>query len=156
MRPVLGAKALIPNPALAPLAFLIGEWRTSGTHPLLPDVPLEGLTSFAWHGGGAFLEIRSQVDEPHIPDGLAYIGSDDRSGAFTMIYFDEREISRIYAVEVDAAERRLTWSRDDPHLAQSMTVSAQPDGTLISSGRMSQDRGPWTDDLSQVFRPLQT
>jgi hypothetical protein len=26
----IGARALIPNPALAPLAFLIGEWRTTG------------------------------------------------------------------------------------------------------------------------------
>jgi hypothetical protein len=150
MPPLVGAEAQIPNPALAPLAFLVGEWRTSGTHPLLPDVQLEGTTSFAWHEGGAFLAMRSHVDEPRFPDGLAFFGSDDRAGSFIMIYFDEREISRIYAVEI--GDRRITWSRDDPQLAQSVTVTAQPDGTLVSEGRMSQDGGPWGADLSQVFR----
>lgn len=150
MRPVIGAQALIPNPTLAPLEFLIGEWMTSGTHPMLPGAPLIGVTSFAWHESGAFLAMRSQVDEPRIPDGIALFGSDDRAGAFTMIYFDEREISRIYSVEI--AEGRITWSRDDPQLAQSVTVSAQPDGTLVSEGRMSQDGGPWGPDLSQRFR----
>jgi hypothetical protein len=83
-------------------------------------------------------------------DGL--VGSDDRAGTLEMIYMDERQVSRIYAVE--AGERTVTWSRDDDRLAQSMTVTAQPDGTLVSVGRMSQDRGEWTRDLSQVFRPL--
>jgi PhnB protein len=63
-----------------------------------------------------------------------------------MIYMDERQVSRIYAVE--AGERTVTWSRGDDHLAQSMTVTAQPDGTLVSVSRMSQDRGEWTRDLS--------
>lgn len=69
-----------------------------------------------------------------------------------MVYADEREISRLYAVEV--GDGMVTWSRDDDHLAQSTTVTAQPDGTLVSEGRMSQDRGPWGVDLSQVFTPL--
>jgi hypothetical protein len=85
---------------------------------MLPGVELQGITTFAWADGGAFLVMRSQVDEPRFPDGVAYIGS------------------------------------DDDRLAQAMTVTAQSDGTLIGEGRMSQDRGPWGADLSQIFRPL--
>jgi hypothetical protein len=102
----IGARALIPNPALAPLAFLIGEWRTTGTHPMLPGAELVGMTSFAWAEGGAFLVMRSQVDEPRFPDGVAYVGSDDSAGTLEMIYMDERQVSRICAVE--AGERTVT------------------------------------------------
>lgn len=149
MTPDIGAKALIPNPRLAPLAFLLGEWTTIGSHPMLPGPPLEGQTTFAWSDGGAFMVMHSHVDHPQVPDGVAYLGSDDRAGTFTMIYFDEREVSRIYEVEV--GEGSVTWSRDDPELAQSMTLTAQPGGTIASRGRMSQNGGKWRDDLSQTF-----
>src|SRR4051794_37485963 len=92
---VIGAEALIPNPALKPLEFLIGEWSTTGSHPMVPGKVLRGRTCFAWHEGGAFLIMRSQVDEPRFPSGLAIIGSDNVAGTFAMIYFDERGISRL-------------------------------------------------------------
>lgn len=148
---LIGAKARIPNPALRPLEFLIGEWRTTGTHPLVPGKALPGRTSFAWDEGGAFLVIRSQVEEPEFPDGLAMIGSDDVAGAFAMIYFDERGVSRLYQVTV--GERTVTWRRDDPAFSQTMTITAgDDDGTLTGKGRMSRDGGAWEDDLSQMFR----
>ena len=146
----IGAAARIPNPALKPLAFLIGDWRTTGTHPLVPGETLCGRTSFAWHEGGAFLIVHSQVDEPRFPSGVAIIGSDNVAGTFAMTYFDARGISRLYQVEV--GERTVTWRRDDPALSQSMTIAAGDDGdTLVATGRMSQDGGPWGDDLSQTF-----
>ena len=67
-----------------------------------------------------------------------------------MTYFDERGVSRLYLVEV--GERTVTWRRDDPALAQSMTITAGDDGgTLTGKGRMSQHGGDWGDDLSQTF-----
>jgi hypothetical protein len=148
----IGAKALIPNPALAPLAFLIGEWRTAGTHPMMPGETLTGRTSVAWHEGGAFLIMRSQVDAPKFPDGVAIVGSDDAAGALTLLWFDERGTSRHYQVEI--GDRSLAWRRDDPDFAQSVTIAAEGDDRLVSKGRMSQKGGPWTDDLSQVFERL--
>jgi hypothetical protein len=146
----IGAKALVPNPALAPLAFLVGEWRTAGSHPQVPGKTLYGRTSFAWHEGGAFLIMRSEVDEPQFPNGVAIIGSDDVAGTFAMIWFDERGISRLY--EMTVGDRTLTWRRDDPEFSQSTTITAADGGdTLVSKGRMSQKGGAWSDDLSQVF-----
>ncbi|MEH0108490.1 hypothetical protein V6N00_02010 [Tersicoccus sp. MR15.9] len=154
--PEIGPRARIPNPALAPLAFLVGEWRTTGTHPALAGRTVDGRASFTWHEGGAFLLVRTHVDEPGFPDGLALIGSDNGRTTdhprLVMVYVDEREVSRIYDVSV--GEAAVTWSRDDPTIAQSVTVRAEPDGTLVSTGRISEHGGPWGDDLSQVFHRL--
>ena len=70
-------EASIPNPALKPFSVLIGNWKTTGTHPLVPDTILHGRTSFEWLENGAFLMMRSEIDEPRFPSGIAIIGSDD-------------------------------------------------------------------------------
>ena len=95
--------------------------------------------------------MRSQVDAPKFPDGIAIIGSDDAAGTFAMIYFDERGTSRL--MDVTVGERTLTWRHDNPKFAQTMTITA--DGArLVSKGRMSQNGGPWTDDLSQIYERI--
>ena len=43
--------------------------------------------------------MRSEIDEPEIPSAVAVIGSEDAAGTFTMVYFDERDVSRRYTVE---------------------------------------------------------
>jgi len=144
----IAAKAHSHNPALDPLAFLIGEWRTTGKHPEVPNKTLCGRTSFAWHEGGAFLIMRQEIDEPQFPDGVAIIGSDD-SGKFSMTYFDERGVSRVFALTVDG--RTVTWRRNDPKFSQTASITASDRDTLESQGRMSKDGGPWSDDLSQLF-----
>lgn len=145
-----GVRALVPNPALKPLRFLIGEWRTSGTHPQMPGEALSGRTVFAWHEGGAFRIMRSEIDRPEFPDGVAIIGSDDGAGRFAMTYFDERGVSRLFDVSV--GNRSLSWRRDDPVLSQSMTIAADESGErLVGTGRMSEKGGGWVDDLSLVY-----
>jgi hypothetical protein len=144
----LGARALIPNPALKPLEFLVGKWRTEGTHPMVPGESLSGRTSFSWHEGGAFLIMRSEVGHPQFPDGVAIIGSSD-AGRFVMTYFDEREVSRIYDVTV--GNGTVSWLRDDPDFSQSNTITADAGGArLVGKGRIKQGED-WADDLSQVF-----
>jgi hypothetical protein len=148
-RSLPGSGALIPNPVLEPLGFLVGEWRTAGTHPMVPGITLSGRTSFSWHEGGAFLIMRSEVDQPQFPDGVAIIGSDGASGKVTMIYFDERGVSRI--LDVTLGDRSVTWRHDDPEFAQSQTLTAVGGDRLVGRGRMSKKGGTWEDDLSQVF-----
>jgi hypothetical protein len=72
----IGHEAAISNPALKPLSFLVGEWSTEGSHPMLPGKVLRGRTSFEWSEGGAFLVMRSEIDEPEIPSGIAILGTD--------------------------------------------------------------------------------
>lgn len=51
----IGSEAQRPNPTLEPFEPLIGEWRTTGKHPLVPDTTFHGRASFSWIEGGAFL-----------------------------------------------------------------------------------------------------
>ncbi len=149
----IGAEAHRPNPALEPLTPLVGEWRTTGTHPLVPGTVFHGRTSFTWHEGGAFLLMRSEIDEPEIPSAVAMIGSDDAAGTFTMIYFDERNISRRYIVEVGDSE--VAWHRDEAGFAQRMVCNISADGTrLDAKGTMSRDGGPWGDDLHLTYERI--
>ena len=105
----IGPEARRSNPALEPLAQLIGQWRTTGTHPLVPGTTFHGRTSFEWAENGAFMLMRSEIDEPEVPSAVAVIGSDDAAGTFTMIYFDERDTSRTYIVE--ATDGEVRWRR---------------------------------------------
>ncbi len=149
----IGSEAQRPNPALQPLAPLLGEWRTTGTHPLVPGTTFHGRTSFAWHEGGAFVLMRSEIDEPGIPSGVAVIGSDDAAGTLTMIYFDERDTSRRYTVEV--GDREVAWHRDEAGFAQRMVVTVARDGRRLEArGTMSCDGGPWEDDLQLTYERI--
>lgn len=155
MTTTIGRAAQRPNPALAPLAPFLGDWRTTGTHPLVPGTTFHGRTSIAWHEGGAFVVMRSEIDEPEVPSGVAVIGSDDAAGTFTMIYFDEREVSRRYAVEV--GDREVSWHRDEAGFAQRMVLTVAGDGSRLEArGTMSRDGGPWEDDLRLTYERIDT
>jgi hypothetical protein len=148
-RPI-GVEAQRPNPELEPFAALIGVWRTTGTHPLVPGTTFHGRTSFEWLEGGAFLLMRSEIDEPEIPSGVAIIGSDGDAGTLTMLYFDERDVSRRYTVEVGDGE--VAWHRDEAGFAQRMVLSIGADGNgLQGHGTMSRDGQPWEDDLQLTY-----
>src|SRR5687767_2238480 len=105
-------KAAVSNPKLDALKILIGEWKTEGTHPLVPGTIFHGRTSFEWIEGGAYLMMRSKMDEKEIPDGMAIFGSDDSTKEFYMLYFDERKVSRRYDVTTDG--QSITWFRNAP------------------------------------------
>src|SRR3954466_5788291 len=90
----IGPGAQRRTSALERLPPLLGDWRTTGTHPLVPGRTFHGRTSFGWHEGGAFVVMRSAIDEPGIPSGVAVIGSADAAGPPTIIHFDGRDISR--------------------------------------------------------------
>jgi hypothetical protein len=149
----IGAGAQRPNPALEPLAPLLGGWRTTGTHPLVPGTTFHGRTSVTWHLGGAFLLMRSEIDEPGIPSGVAVIGSDGAAGTVTMLYFDEWEISRRYTVEVRDGE--VSWHRDEAGFAQRMVLAVAGDGRRLDArGTMSREGGPWEDDLQLTYERI--
>ena len=139
-----------PNPRLQPLSVLVGTWNTVGTHPLVPDKTLHGRTSFGWIEGGAFLRMQSQIDEPEIPTAIALFGTDDASDACSMLYFDERGVSRRYEVRVEGGEWR--WWRDAPDFSQRFVGTIAPDGrTIVGRGEYSRDGGPWEPDLALTY-----
>ncbi len=146
MATIIGPKAAIPNPALKPFELLIGEWQTTGSHPYLPGVVLHGRTSFDWIEGGAFLLMRSEIDEPHFPHGIAIFATDDAAKKVVMLHFDERGVSRVY--DVTLAGNQLRWWRDEPSFSQRFVMTIEDDGNrMTSKGEMSRDGAAWEKDL---------
>lgn len=151
----IAEKAVIPNPALKPFEVLIGEWQTSGSHPYHPGIVLTGRTSIKWFDEGAFVIIRSEINESHFPDGIAIIGSDDAEKNFYMLYFDSRGVSRKY--NVSSKGKQIKWWREDPSFSQRMSITIENNGNmLISQGEMSRDGGPWEKDLALTYMRIKS
>ena len=145
-----GREAAIPNPALAPWARMIGEWTTLGAHPLLPGITLHGRASFEWLEGGAFVIMRTEIDESEIPSGIAVFGSDDATGEHFMLYFDERGVSRRYNVTL--FEDGWLWSRSASGFSQRFRATLSKDGrTIMGRGEVSKDGVTWEGDLELTY-----
>ena len=147
-------EASIPNPALEPFSVLIGNWNTTGTHALIPDTILHGRTSFEWLEGGAFLVMRTEIDEPSIPSGIAIIGSDDSTNEYFMLYFDERGVSRKF--EVTLRDNVWKWWRNAPGFFQRYEGIIADDGnTIIGKGELSKDGSTWEKDLDLTYKRVE-
>ena len=143
-------EAAKPNPALAPLRALVGAWSTVGTHPLVPGKTFHGRTTFDWLEGGAFLIMHSRIDEPEIPSAVAVFGSDDTTGECSMLYFDERGVSRRYEVSLQGDVWK--WWRNAPGFSQRFTGDIAADGrTIVSRGELSRDGESWEPDLQLTY-----
>lgn len=141
-------EAAIPNPLLQPLAFLVGEWRTEGSHPHLPGT-LHGRTSFAWSDGGAFLVMRTQIDEPGVPSAIAILGTDDAAKECYMLYFDERGVSRRYTVALRSDQWQ--WWRDTPGFSQRFTAQLVEGGNrMVGHGELNRGER-WEPDLQLTY-----
>ncbi len=139
-----------PNPALEPFGVLIGTWRTVGTHGLVPGVTLHGQTSFEWLEGGAFLLMRSAIDDPRFPTAVAIFGSDDAKGEYYMFHFDERGVSR--KQDVSFKNNVLTWWRAAPDFSQRYTWTLVDESkTIIGKGEISKDGLSWEKDLDLTY-----
>ena len=140
----------LPNPALPPFSVLIGTWQTTGTHGQLPDTILHGQTSFAWLEHGAFLLMRSQMDDPRVPRTIAVVGSDDAAGAYYLLTVDERGVSRKY--DVSRRNNLWQWWRNAPGFRQRYAVRIAEDGqTMIGRGELSKDGVVWEKDLDLTY-----
>ena len=150
MRQQIAREALTPNPGMAAFTPFIGTWATVGHHPMVPGVTFHGRTTFDWHEAGAFVVMRSEIDEPEIPSGIAIFGNDSEAAVLSMLYFDERKVARRY--EITLQPRVLQWWRTTPEFSQRYTTTIARDGsTMHGVGEMSKDGGPWGPDLELTY-----
>lgn len=99
--------------------------------------------------GGAFLIMRSEIDEPGIPRGLAIIGSDDSRAEYSMRYFDEREVSRKY--EIVRNDNVWKWWRNALISHNTSQVRSLMTGTIVGKGELSKDEVSWEKDLELTY-----
>lgn len=140
------------NPALKELDVLIGNWRMDVSNAsFLPDPSdvMPGFAEFAWIENGAFIILRqSAKDGPPLAHWL--IGADDSNKTCTVLYYDNRSVSRIYEMRFADGVWKL-W-RDAPGFPQRFEGAHSPDGKIIS-GRWekSPDGKTWEHDFDLTY-----
>jgi hypothetical protein len=147
-------EAFPPNKALEAFGPFIGTWRTSGSHPMILGT-VHGITRFEWHEEGAFVVMRSSIEEAvGIPRGVAIIGSDGGLNKMSMLYYDQRGVSRLMQASLEGHVFR--WWRDDPKFSQRYTLTLAEDGqSIVGKGESSTDGGPWEKDLDLNYSKVQ-
>lgn len=149
----IGKEAIIPNPILNKFEVLLGKWTTTGSHPLIPGVTLHGRTSFEWIEGGAFVLMRTEIEELGVPSAVAIIGSDNQKNDYYMLYFDERGVSRKYNVTLEGTSWR--WWRDEPKFSQRFTGTIISQGReIIGKGEICKDDKTWEQDLNLNYKRI--
>ena len=133
-------------PALEPLRFLEGEWEMelSGA-AFLPDGEVVRATAqFEFIDGGRFLALRQAGDATWM------IGRDDSSESYTVLYSDERGVSRVYAMSFERDAWRI-W-RDGEPFAQRFEAIVSADRDVIT-GRWEKRPGrDWELDFALAYR----
>ncbi len=74
----------------------MGDWSVEVVFPGDPPTTLQGRASIARSEGGAYLNLRSLFEGKSPPTSISVIGRDDKGEGFTMLYADERGVSRVY------------------------------------------------------------
>ena len=140
------------NPALKDLEVLIGEWAIDLTFPADPPVTVRAHVSFDWFANGAFLVMRSGVDEWSGPgSAVCVIGRDDAVDTYSMLYYDARGVSRIY--EMSLADGVWKQWRSAPEFSQRFTGTFSDDGnTITAQWEKSNDGVQWEHDFDLVYR----
>lgn len=138
------------NPKLEPFGVLVGEWDAVGKHRLLPGTALHAHVTVDWIEDGAFLRMRSEAEQAAIPSGVFIFGGDDATAEVTLLYFDERGVSRILATTIDSKGWRC-W-RNAPGFSQRLTGTfADQNNTIHVLWELSEDGATWVNDLEQTY-----
>lgn len=134
-------RAAIPNPALEPLAALIGDWHTTGKHPAVPEKTLHGKASFEWIEGGAFLVMHSQLDDDRFPDGIAIVGK--RRRAPRIFHALLRSAGRLQEIRFRVRRPNMELVATGEGLSQRFTCTITDGGrTMVGRGRCPRRAGP--------------
>lgn len=138
------------DPRLEAYDRLVGDWSTEATHPMLPDTVVAGRVTFEWLEGARFLIQRAVNEHPAFPDSISIVGAMEGRDDFEMQYFDSRGVHRVYSIEFDGEELRI--SRDAPGFAQRFSAALSDGGaTLAGVWQLDQGEG-YRDDLAITYR----
>lgn len=90
--------------------------------------------------------MRSEIDDPRFPKTVAIIGSDDATGEYYMLAFDDRGVSRKYGMSFSDSVWR--WWRNAPGFMQRYSATIAGNGrTMVGRGELSRDGAHWERDL---------
>jgi hypothetical protein len=116
-----------------------------------PCAAVNGHSSFEWLREGALLAWHFNWEHGQgIPNAYSVIGQDDAVEPCTMLYTDERGVSRIYRMSLMSGVWKM-W-REAPEFSQRMTGTFSDDGDTIDwHGELSRDDSTWEPDLRVTY-----
>jgi hypothetical protein len=134
---------------LKQLEPLLGEWASSSkTYP-----EGRGRMTVAPTEGGRFLRIDSLIEDARFPRSLQIIGSDEVSEECTALYFDSRDVYRVYRMRLADGEWRA-W-REAPGFHQRFTGKISGDGnTIAAQWEFSEDGKSWKVDFDITYKKV--
>lgn len=139
------------NPALIDCEFLVGTWRVELTSAewLREGQSLVGETRVDWLDD-FFLVLRSSFGSGP-PDSTSIIGRNEDREDYTVLYADDRGVSRIYSMTYD--NRLWIQHRADPGFHQRFEGRLSEGGDRIDAAwSKSHDDGvTWQHDFSLAY-----
>ncbi|HEY3079616.1 MAG TPA: hypothetical protein VGM69_06885 [Chloroflexota bacterium] len=145
-----------PDPSVAALDVLVGEWVCEAANPLEPGTTMSDTTTYEWMDGGRFLIERSTADPP-FPSSLSLIGRedpDDPSSRLVKHYFDSRGVARLYGMTLE--DDVWTLTRDDADFSQRYRGTFSADRkTITGAWERSDGKGqPLHHDFELTYRKV--
>ncbi len=141
------------NPALAEVAFLVGDWgmALSGAS-FLPDKDqvVHRRVEIRPTEEGSLLAMRQGVQPPNPPAATWIIGRDESLDGYTILYTDSRGVSRVYQMTLSNRQWRI-W-RENPEFSQRFeaTISADHD-QIVGRWEKRTPSGEWEHDFNVSY-----
>lgn len=143
----------IRNRSLGTLDPLVGAWLTTVSNAAFLDAgaTLDGETEISWLDGGALLLIRSRIPGGP-PSATQAIGRNEEREDFTVLYADDRGVSRVYAMAFDGLH--WTMHREDSGFHQRFEGRLSPEGDRIDAAWYARDdeSQTWRHDFDIAYR----
>jgi len=144
------------NPALVDLEFLSGEWDMELSNaPFLPsrDDTAHGRVTFEWVEDGALLVMRQSEQPGNPPSARWAIGRDESGPDYTVLYSDNRGVSRVYEMRFSGELWQL-W-RHARGFSQRFEGRVGPDRkTIRAHWEKSFDGATWEHDFDVTYTRL--
>jgi hypothetical protein len=142
-----------PNPALNHLEILVGDWEMEVSHASFlpsPSDTTKGPVTVEWVQGGAFLVMYMGNKPPSPPSAMWLIGRDESTPNYTVLYYDARSVSRIYAMSFSENVWKM-W-REAPGFWQRYEGTLSQNGKSITAHwEKSSDGTTWERDFDVTY-----
>ncbi len=135
------------NKMLAALEPLLGDWDVlvSEAHFLdKPEDTLHGKASIGRDLDGAVVVMRASFEDERMPVGKWVIGVDDDHHTYSVLYHDNRDVSRIF--EMSFINGVVDIWRYKPGFSQRLMATLEGKGELTGEWLYSSDGVSWHRD----------
>lgn len=141
------------NPMLKDLQILIGKWEMELSNAsFLPNfiTTIKEDISFEWFEGGEFLIMRMSTKKDGMSWAVWIIGRDEYSPNYSVFYFDNRHVSRVYEMIFGNGIWKL-W-RNSSEFSQRFTAKMSKNKEVIKGHwEKSVDGENWEHDFDVTY-----